>query len=77
MPSEKTIVRKEEVVALSQREIMIIQMVANEKSRDEIADHFELSTRTIEADIYRMMAKVGTKTQEGTIALFFRNGLIK
>ncbi len=77
MSREKTIVRKEEVIAISPREIETIQLIANEKSREDIADSRGLTKRTIEAEIYKIMTKVGTKTQEGTIALFFRNGLIK
>jgi DNA-binding CsgD family transcriptional regulator len=74
---EKTIVRKSDVVTITQREIDTFQMIADEKSREEIAAIYNQSRRTVEAFIYRTMAKVGTTTQEGTIALFFRNDLIK
>jgi DNA-binding CsgD family transcriptional regulator len=74
---QKTIVRKEEVVALSERDLKIFQMIADDKSRDEIAEAIGKSVRTVESEIYRILSRVGCNSQEAAIALFLRNKLIK
>ncbi len=62
---------------LSGREIEIIVMVCSGFSTNEIADKLELSTRTIDAHRYHIMAKTNSKNLAGLILYAIVSGLYK
>lgn len=61
---------------LTQKEIKILVMICEEKSRQEISDELCISTRTFDGYRESILAKTGTKTTAGLVLYAIRNGLI-
>jgi len=58
---------------LSQKEIDVILLICQEKTNKEIADHLNLSIRTIEGYRDRIFEKVGAKNSAGVVVYAIRN----
>lgn len=73
---KKTEKSKDDLSVLSEREIEIVKLVAQELSTSEIAEKLFLSKLTIETHRKNINNKLGVKTIVGLIKLAIRNGLI-
>lgn len=60
----------------TEREIQIVQMLADEKRPKEISEALKVNPRTMEAYIAESKKKFGCKSYVGLVSLFFRNKLI-
>lgn len=69
----ETTVRKE----ISQKEVNIVQRLANEERVHEIAANMDLNLRTLESKILSMRKSFGCVSIVGLVVLFMRNKLIK
>jgi DNA-binding NarL/FixJ family response regulator len=58
---------------LSQKEIEVIFLICQEKTNKEIADHLNLSIRTIEGYRDRIFEKIGAKNSAGVVVYAIRN----
>jgi DNA-binding NarL/FixJ family response regulator len=58
---------------LSQKEIDVIQLICEEMTNKEIADHLNLSTRTIEGYRERIQDKIGARNSAGIVIYAIRN----
>ncbi|MEM9920110.1 MAG: response regulator transcription factor [Bacteroidota bacterium] len=65
------------VTILSNREIEIIKLVAQEYTSQEIADKLHLSFHTIERHRKNILAKLGLRNVAGLIRYAMRKGIIK
>ena len=65
------------VTILSNREIEIIKLVAQEHTSQEIADKLHLSFHTIERHRKNILAKLGLRNVAGLIRYAMRKGIIK
>ncbi len=63
-------------IKLSEKEIKILQCIAEDKSTEEISKEVFLSPRTIETIRQNMKQKVGAKTIAGLVMYAIRNRLI-
>jgi DNA-binding CsgD family transcriptional regulator len=61
---------------LSEKEIYILDMAANDYSRKDIAEYFGLSVRTIEAVFAKLQMITKTKTMGGLIGYCFKNKIL-
>lgn len=68
---------KSPLESLSQREREALQLVAEGKSSNEIADLLFLSVKTIETYRSRMMQKLGLKDKAGLVKFALQNKLIE
>jgi DNA-binding NarL/FixJ family response regulator len=62
---------------LTEREIEIIQLICEQKTNKEIADFFQLSTRTVENHRVAILAKTGVKNMAGLVLYAIKYNLIK
>lgn len=65
-----------EDAVLTEKEIMILRLMCEEKSTREIAEAVDLSPRTIEAIRDKLKVKTGTKSTAGLIMFAVKNKLI-
>ena len=63
-------------IKLSEKELKILKLIAEDKTTEDISKEVFLSPRTIETIRQNMKQKVGAKTIAGLIALGVRNKLI-
>ncbi|HEY4147275.1 MAG TPA: LuxR C-terminal-related transcriptional regulator, partial [Chitinophagaceae bacterium] len=63
-------------VKLSEKEILLLRMLAEDMLTKEISQQLRLSSRRVEALRQDMKAKIGAKTIAGLIAFGVRNKLI-
>jgi DNA-binding NarL/FixJ family response regulator len=61
---------------LNEKEILILKLMCEEKSTKEIADHVELSPRTVEAIRDKLKVKTGAKSTAGLIMYAVKNNLL-
>lgn len=64
-------------VAIRNHDADIVQMIADGMTAKEIAPHYGVKDRAIEARILNLRNRIGCKNTYGLVAIFFRNGLIK
>lgn len=64
-------------VAITDHDSELVQMMSDGMTAKEIAPHFNLKDKSIEARILKLRKAIGCKNSHGLIALFFRQGLIK
>lgn len=76
MPDKKSITITHERI-FTDEELHIVRMLADGKTRKEIAVYYEKSVRTIEARIWRLMKEFDCKQVTALVAFFFRKSLIK
>ena len=62
---------------LSQREIDIIRLIADEKTTSQIADQLYLSKHTVETHRKNILLKLGLKNSAGLIKYAMKNNLIE
>lgn len=63
-------------VQLSEKEIIILKLMCDEKSTKEIADHVDLSPRTVEAIRDKLKTKTGTKSMAGLVMYAVKAGIV-
>jgi DNA-binding NarL/FixJ family response regulator len=66
----------EKLKSLSEREIEIIKLIANELNSNEIAEKLFLSPATVETHRHNILKKLGIKTSVGLVRFALDNGLI-
>lgn len=66
-----------EALKISEREIEIIQLVAEGLSNKEIADKLNLSLHTINTHRKNIMAKIGVKNTAGLVVFAIKEGIIE
>ena len=59
------------------REIELVQLLANEYTVKDIAEMKEKKDRTMEYEVDMLKRAFGCRTTIGLVVLFYRNGLIK
>lgn len=64
-------------VDFSERELEIIQLICEQKTNKEIADHFRVSQRTIENKRLTILSKTGVKNTAGLVLFAIRSNLIR
>jgi DNA-binding NarL/FixJ family response regulator len=64
-------------VHLTDKEIMILKLMCEEKSTKEIADIVDLSPRTVEAIRDKLKTKTGTKSMAGLVMYAVKAGLVE
>ncbi len=62
---------------LNEKEITILRLMCEEKSTKEIADHVDLSPRTVEAIRDKLKVKTGAKSTAGLILYAVRHNIIE
>ena len=67
---------KEPVAAVTQRQLEVLQLLAEERSANEIAFSLLISSLTVEFHEYQMMETLGPRTSAGPIHFAFENGLV-
>lgn len=78
MNTEKKIIVKSANIALvSEVQLKLVQLAADDMPRKDIAKELNLSPRTVEMYYDKIRHKFDCNTMPGLVALFFRNGLIK
>lgn len=60
----------------AERDIQILQSVALDYKRDEIAKNFKLSRRTVESIIDKWRFKYDCKKEAGLIYLLMKDGIV-
>ncbi|MBS1566989.1 MAG: DNA-binding response regulator, partial [Bacteroidetes bacterium] len=63
-------------VRLSEKEVRLLHLLAQDMETPEISRELQLSTRRVEAIRQDMKAKIGARTIAGLIAIGVRNKLI-
>src|SRR6218665_1399023 len=69
--------KEKETITLSDREIEIVKLIAQEFSNEEIAEKLFLSKRTVETHRKNIHQKTGIKTVVGLIKFAIRNDLVE
>lgn len=67
---------KSEFEDVEQRDMAILQMVALDSTRKEIAKEFNLSKRTVESIIDKWRFKYECKKEAGLIYLLMKDGIV-
>jgi DNA-binding NarL/FixJ family response regulator len=62
--------------ALTKREFQILQLIAMERSHDEIADELKISRRTVEGHKKNLTAKLNVRGSVGLVKYAINNGVI-
>jgi DNA-binding NarL/FixJ family response regulator len=68
--------QKNEPIQLSEKEKSILQLICSEYTSKEIAEHLNMSLRTIEAYRQSLQEKTGSKNSAGLILYAIRNGVV-
>jgi DNA-binding NarL/FixJ family response regulator len=68
--------QEEHSIQLTDREKEILQLIAQEKSSEEIADHLFISRRTVETHRKNILKKTEVKSVVGLLKFGYRMGLI-
>ena len=71
-----TMTDSEEPASLTPRERQVLQLLAEGKSVKEAAHHLNISVRTVEAHKYRLMDKLGLRSNSELVHYAIRIGLI-
>jgi DNA-binding CsgD family transcriptional regulator len=71
------VILKKNTVVISQKEIIIVQMLADGNRTADIAKKLKLSVRTIEANLDSLRNKFDAKTLPQLVAIFLKNQFIK
>ncbi|MEP3389625.1 MAG: response regulator transcription factor [Reichenbachiella sp.] len=66
----------QETQCLTERELEILQLIVQEFSSEEIADHLFISKRTVDTHRKHILKKTESKTIVGLIKFAFRNELV-
>lgn len=74
---KKIIVKSDNIALVSETQLRLVQLAADDIPRKDIAKELNLSPRTIEMYYDKIRHKFDCNTIPGLVALFFRNGLIK
>jgi PAS domain S-box-containing protein len=61
---------------LTQREVEILQLVAEGLENEEISKQLYISTETVKSHVRRLLAKLGARSRTHAVSLGFRRGLI-
>ena len=64
------------IAELSNREIQVLRLIANEFTNVEIAEKLKLSRRTIDSHRYNIVNKLNVKNTAGLIKFAMNNNLI-
>jgi DNA-binding NarL/FixJ family response regulator len=64
-------------ISLSEKEIMILKLMCEEKTTKEIADIVEISPRTVEAIRDKLKTKTGAKSMAGLVMYALKSGIIQ
>src|SRR5678810_1291736 len=64
-------------VQLTEKEILILRLMCDEKSTKEIADIVDLSPRTVEAIRDKLKTKTGTKSMAGLVMYAVKAGIVE
>jgi DNA-binding CsgD family transcriptional regulator len=64
-------------VQLTEKEIIILRLMCEEKSTKEIADIVDLSPRTVEAIRDKLKTKTGTKSMAGLVMYAVKAGIVE
>jgi DNA-binding NarL/FixJ family response regulator len=64
-------------VQLTEKEIIILRLMCEEKSTKEIADIVDLSPRTVEAIRDKLKTKTGTKSMAGLVMFAVKAGIVE
>lgn len=67
--------RRARVDGLTPREVEIVQLVAGGLTNRQIADRLALSTRTVDAHLRSVYAKLGVKSRSAATRYAFDHGL--
>jgi len=73
---ESTVPQLNNPYDLTKRELEVLHMISKEHTTPEIAEHFFLSTRTIEGYRKNLMSKLGVKNTAGLIMKAIRENII-
>ena len=65
------------VIVVTDLDVLLVQLLADDFTREEISKIRGVSAAAIDAHVYRLIRKVGCKRVPGLVVAFFRNGLIK
>ena len=63
--------------SLTDKEIIILRLMCEEKSTKEIADIVDLSPRTVEAIRDKLKTKTGTKSMAGLVMYAVKAGIVE
>lgn len=73
----EVIVRKKDSVIVSEKEVRIVEMLADGHHCQDIADEFKLSSRTIEVYVTKLRQRFVCATHAQLVAVFIRKGIIE
>lgn len=62
--------------ALSPRELEVLQLLADGRSTQEIADHFVLSVSTVRNHVHRIIGKLGVHSRLEAVVVAVRQGMV-
>ncbi len=68
---------KSKIKNLTDRDILIVQLLADDQRPADIVKQIPFVRKTIEKNILDLREKFGLNTVGGLVALFYRNKLIK
>jgi DNA-binding CsgD family transcriptional regulator len=74
---EQVIIRKKNDIAITERDVKIVQLIADGLRAAEIGKKLRVSPRTVEFHVNKLKDKFSAKSQPHLAVLFFRRGLIK
>lgn len=60
----------------TQKEIDVLQVLANDATRQEAAKFLKIGVRVVDGRLQRIRLKYRSESLYGALALFYRNGLI-
>lgn len=63
-------------IAISEREIRLVQMTADGKTREEMAEELEISKKTVDGIFSFMNRLFQAKSPAHLVAIFYRDNLI-
>lgn len=72
----EAVLKREDIVVVSEMDAQIIQLYANNKGTAIIAKSLNLSRRTIEARVFKLKRQFKVNTLMALVAVFFRQKLI-
>ncbi len=60
----------------TQRQVKIVQLLANDNRQEEIGQHLGVSVRTVEYELKKTKAQFGLKSPTGVCIYFYKKGWI-